>query len=123
MPGPLAQKLGSWLHRNDRNKDEHSVPVGNDATLTSAAAAGSLRAATGDSASNVVVAHREEREQSQASPAVGGTTGQLVEQGDRGREADTPTELTKLGWKDVAARTAKQVKQDNLPLAAAGVAY
>jgi len=42
---------------------------------------------------------------------------------DRGREADSPKELRVRGWVDVVRRSAQQVKVDNLPILAAGVAF
>ena len=41
----------------------------------------------------------------------------------RGRFATSPTELPKAGWKDVARRTLQEVKADNVPITAAGVAF
>ena len=46
-----------------------------------------------------------------------------VDNGRQGRQADTPTEIPPKGWKDIAKRTAKEVKQDQVPLLAAGVAF
>jgi membrane protein len=42
---------------------------------------------------------------------------------DRGRGADTPQEIPPRGWKDIAKRTLKEVKADQVPLLAAGVAF
>src|SRR5215218_586209 len=42
---------------------------------------------------------------------------------DRGRGADTPQEIPAKGWKDIAKRTGKEVKADQVPLLAAGVAF
>src|SRR5215211_3514069 len=42
---------------------------------------------------------------------------------DRGRGADAPQEIPPKGWKDIAKRTAKEVKQDQVPLLSAGVAF
>jgi membrane protein len=42
---------------------------------------------------------------------------------DRGRGADVPQEIPPKGWMDIAKRTAKEVKQDQVPLLAAGVAF
>jgi len=42
---------------------------------------------------------------------------------DRGRGADVPQEIPAKGWKDIAKRTAKEVKADQVPLLAAGVAF
>ena len=42
---------------------------------------------------------------------------------DRGRGADTPQEIPAKGWKDIAKRTLKEVKADQVPLLAAGVAF
>ena len=46
-----------------------------------------------------------------------------VANGGRGRQADKPQEIPPKGWKDIAKRTAKEVKQDQVPLLAAGVAF
>lgn len=42
---------------------------------------------------------------------------------DRGRGAETPREVPLRGWKDVAVRVKKQIKGDDVPLLAAGVAF
>jgi membrane protein len=42
---------------------------------------------------------------------------------DRGRTADTPTEIPPKGWLAIAKRTAKEVKTDQVPLLSAGVAF
>jgi membrane protein len=41
----------------------------------------------------------------------------------RGRQAGSPQEIPPKGWKDIAKRTLKEVKQDQVPLLAAGVAF
>ena len=41
----------------------------------------------------------------------------------RGRRADTPQEIPAKGWKDIAKRTLKEVKADQVPLLGAGVAF
>ena len=46
-----------------------------------------------------------------------------VEDGQKGRQAETPQEIPPRGWLDIAKRTAKEVKQDQVPLLAAGVAF
>jgi membrane protein len=46
-----------------------------------------------------------------------------VTDNERGRTADTPTEIPPKGWKAIAKRTAKEVKADQVPLLAAGVAF
>jgi membrane protein len=40
-----------------------------------------------------------------------------------GGEADSPTQIPAAGWKQVLLRTKDQVKEDNVPLLAAGVAF
>jgi membrane protein len=40
-----------------------------------------------------------------------------------GGEADSPTQIPAQGWKQVLLRTKQQVKEDNIPLLAAGVAF
>jgi len=42
---------------------------------------------------------------------------------DRGRGAAAPQEIPAKGWKDIAKRTRKEVKADQVPLLAAGVAF
>jgi len=46
-----------------------------------------------------------------------------TEGADRGRGAETPREVPLRGWKDVLVRVAGQIKQDGVPLLAAGVAF
>src|SRR3954471_12923682 len=41
----------------------------------------------------------------------------------RGREAEKPTEIPRRGWRDVVKRTSGEVKQDNVSIVAAGVAF
>ena len=41
----------------------------------------------------------------------------------RGRTADSPTEIPAQGWKDILQRTFAQVKSDNVPVVAGGVAF
>src|SRR5215208_7684057 len=41
----------------------------------------------------------------------------------RGRQADSPQQIPPKGWKDIAKRAAKEVKQDQVPLLSAGVAF
>jgi membrane protein len=43
--------------------------------------------------------------------------------GDGGRTADSPQQIPPKGWKAIAKRTAKEVKADQVPLLAAGVAF
>ena len=43
--------------------------------------------------------------------------------GDAGRQAGTPQEIPPRGWKDIAKRTLKEVKQDQVTLLGAGVAF
>ncbi len=45
------------------------------------------------------------------------------QQEERGREADVPRELPKLGWRDILWRTYEEVSKDNISLVAAGVAF
>jgi membrane protein len=40
-----------------------------------------------------------------------------------GRQAGAPQEIPPKGWKDIAKRTMKEVKQDQVPLLGAGVAF
>ena len=46
-----------------------------------------------------------------------------VANGGAGRQADVPQEIPPRGWKDIAKRTMKEVKQDQVPLLGAGVAF
>ena len=40
-----------------------------------------------------------------------------------GGQADSPTQIPAAGWKQVLLRTKQQIKEDNVPLLAAGVAF
>jgi membrane protein len=71
---------------------------------------------------------------SDGSPGLGSAAGggpsaghrtdpQAVASDDRGRGADTPQEIPAKGWMDIAKRTRKEVKADQVPLLAAGVAF
>jgi membrane protein len=51
------------------------------------------------------------------------TDPRAVASDDRGRGADTPQEIPAKGWKDIAKRARKEVKADQVPLLAAGVAF
>jgi membrane protein len=51
------------------------------------------------------------------------TSPTAVQDGDRGRQAEAPQQIPPKGWKDIAKRTLKEVKQDQVPLLAAGVAF
>jgi membrane protein len=51
------------------------------------------------------------------------TDPQAVANDDRGRGAAAPQEIPVKGWKDIAKRTGKEVKADQVPLLAAGVAF
>jgi membrane protein len=51
------------------------------------------------------------------------TDPRAVTDGGHGRQADTPQEIPPQGWKDIAKRTMKSIKEDQVPLLSAGVAY
>jgi membrane protein len=51
------------------------------------------------------------------------TDPRAVAYGGHGRQADTPQEIPPKGWKDIAKRTMKSVKEDQVPLLSAGVAF
>jgi membrane protein len=51
------------------------------------------------------------------------TDPRAVANGEHGRQADTPQEIPPKGWLDIAKRTGKEVKQDQVPLLSAGVAF
>jgi membrane protein len=58
------------------------------------------------------------------SPSAGQETDpRAIANDDRGRGADAPQEIPAKGWKDIAKRTGKEVKADQVPLLAAGVAF
>jgi membrane protein len=46
-----------------------------------------------------------------------------VDNGQQGRQADAPQEIPAKGWLAIAKRTSKEVKADQVPLLAAGVAF
>jgi membrane protein len=50
-------------------------------------------------------------------PATDGSTG------GRGRSAETPAQVPARGWKEITKRTLQQIKEDNLSIVAAGVAF
>lgn len=46
-----------------------------------------------------------------------------LEERRRGRAAERPSEIPKLGWKDILLRTKKEAARDSISLVAAGVAF
>ena len=46
-----------------------------------------------------------------------------MDEADRGRDARTPHQIPKRGWRDILLRTKDQIVADNLSLVAAGVAF
>jgi membrane protein len=56
-------------------------------------------------------------------PARHTTSPAAVEEAGRGRQAERPQQIPPTGWKDIAKRTMKEVKQDQVPLLSAGVAF
>src|SRR4051794_14960181 len=62
----------------------------------------------------------EQDQQDGTGPAPGSTQHQ---NGDRGRGADRPGQLPKLAWRDILKRTLAEMKDDGVPLMAAGMAY
>jgi membrane protein len=72
--------------------------------------------------------------QGSASPGLGAAAGDgrsaghetdpdTVTDNQRGRQAEQPQQIPPQGWKAIAKRTAKEVKADQVPLLAAGVAF
>jgi membrane protein len=58
------------------------------------------------------------------SPGAGHETDpRAVDDGGQGRQAGAPQEIPPKGWLAIAKRTGKEVKQDQVPLLAAGVAF
>jgi membrane protein len=51
------------------------------------------------------------------------TDPRAVANGGAGRQARVPQEIPPRGWKDIAKRTMKSVKEDQVPLLSAGVAF
>lgn len=51
------------------------------------------------------------------------TDDRSAEQGDRGRDADLPTDIPSRGWRDVLARVRLEAKDDNLGVLAGGIAF
>jgi membrane protein len=68
------------------------------------------------------VSYSARHDESRRHTSEAGTTGRHAED-DRGRGARTPTSIPKAGLKDVLARTARQIREDNVVLMAAGVAF
>ena len=48
---------------------------------------------------------------------------QAKQEPERGRHAESPTQIPKKGWKDILLRTKEQLDEDNLSIVAAGVAF
>jgi membrane protein len=48
---------------------------------------------------------------------------EVVEQADRGRQAERPHEIPASGWKDIAKRVRTEIKRDQVPLLSAGIAF
>ncbi|MEO5957972.1 MAG: YihY/virulence factor BrkB family protein [Opitutaceae bacterium] len=46
-----------------------------------------------------------------------------AQEGGRGRNAESPSDVPKAGWLDILARTKQQLGEDNLTIVAAGVAF
>jgi membrane protein len=58
------------------------------------------------------------------SPGAGHETDpRAVDNGQQGRQAEAPQQIPPKGWLAIAKRTAKEVKQDQVPLLGAGVAF
>jgi membrane protein len=51
------------------------------------------------------------------------TSPALADQADRGRQATQPQQIPPKGWRDIAKRVKIEVKQDQVPLLSAGVAF
>jgi membrane protein len=51
------------------------------------------------------------------------TDPEAVANGEHGRQAEQPQQIPPKGWLDIAKRTAKEVKADQVPLLSAGVAF
>ena len=51
------------------------------------------------------------------------TDPRAVDGNGRGRQAGAPQEIPAQGWKDIAKRTMKSIKEDQVPLLSAGVAF
>jgi len=51
------------------------------------------------------------------------TDPEAVTNNKRGRQAGSPQEIPPQGWKDIAKRTMKSIKEDQVPLLSAGVAF
>jgi len=48
---------------------------------------------------------------------------EVTQDAERGRQAERPQEIPAKGWKDIAKRVKTEVKQDQVPLLSAGVAF
>jgi membrane protein len=56
-------------------------------------------------------------------PARHATDPGLVEDGGHGRRAERPQQIPPKGWKEIALRLKTEIKQDQVPLLSAGVAF
>jgi membrane protein len=54
---------------------------------------------------------------------VTGTASVAITRGGEGRDAESPTDIPPKGWLQVLKRTVEQLKSDNVPVVAGGVAY
>jgi membrane protein len=73
-------------------------------------------AATGGTAAGAAATGGEAPDRHPSSPTAAADAG-------RGRQAERPQQIPPRGWKDVALRVKNEVKQDQVPLLAAGVAF
>lgn len=51
------------------------------------------------------------------------TSDSIAREADRGRQADKPSDIPGKGWKDIAVRVKDSLRDDQVPLLAAGVAF
>lgn len=104
MSSRRTDKLGGPLHRLPDALRSHE------------------RHATGAQATGQQATGQQPTDRESVVPPPVDANGDIRDDG-HGRSADNPAEIPAKGWKDVAVRVKRQVKEDNVGLVGAGVAF
>jgi membrane protein len=91
------------------------APDAPDGATSRQGSAGASDGATGPQGPGASAGSEPPPEHTQSAEVTGET--------DRGRQAERPQEIPARGWKDIAKRVKTEVKQDQVPLLSAGVAF
>lgn len=68
--------------------------------------------------SPIIVGHQQQEKHAYAEPTEGRGNGS-----QRGREALKPSDIPRLGWRDIFLRLKERIAEDNVPLVSAGIAF